>query len=204
MGPLPPRGWPRGLTTRPIMAGPAGTCMMRRVRLTTSPSRTRWLSPRRTTPTFSSSRFRARPKTPRGTPRSSLAMTRPRPQPFLRARRQRHGRGDLVGHDAVLLAPGLGKRVHDPRQELQALVVEEEGEEARRLRARPGAGHDLVEDGLFFRGVDERADERPAEVLAGDEEVEKGPDVGSDGLVFPLVPERLGQAFGAFFNASPT
>src|SRR4030042_757925 len=73
------------------------------------------------------------------------------------APRQRHGRGDLVGHDAVLLAPGLGKRVHDPRQELQALVVEEEGEEARRLRARPGAGHDLVEDGLFFRGGDERA-----------------------------------------------
>ena len=38
MGPLPSMGWPSAFTTRPTMSSPTGTDMMRRVRLTSSPS----------------------------------------------------------------------------------------------------------------------------------------------------------------------
>ena len=38
MGPLSSMGWPSAFTTRPIMASPTGTLMMRPVRLTSSPS----------------------------------------------------------------------------------------------------------------------------------------------------------------------
>ena len=41
MAPSPSTGWPSGLTTRPISSSPTGTCMIRPVRLTSSPS---WIS----------------------------------------------------------------------------------------------------------------------------------------------------------------
>ena len=72
-GPLPSRGWPRGFTTRPISASPAGTSMMRPVARTRSPSLTALGSPRMAAPTRSASRFRARPITP--LPKSSNSLT---------------------------------------------------------------------------------------------------------------------------------
>ena len=79
MGPLPSMGWPRALTTRPTMSSPTGTDMMRRVRLTSSPSRISAYSPMSTAPTESSSRLSAIPITPCGSSRSSPAMQRSRP-----------------------------------------------------------------------------------------------------------------------------
>ena len=79
MGPLPSRGRPRGFTTRPTMASPTGTDMMRLVRLTSSPSLMRSVSPRSTAPTESSSRFMAMPATPLGKSSSSPAMQFSRP-----------------------------------------------------------------------------------------------------------------------------
>jgi hypothetical protein len=66
IGPLPSIGWPSAFTTRPTRASPTGIDMMRRVRLTSSPSRIRLDSPISTTPTESSSRLRARAITPWG------------------------------------------------------------------------------------------------------------------------------------------
>ena len=48
---------------------------MRPVRLTVSSSLTNWYSPKSTTPTLSSSRFKARPRTSCGNSRSSPAIT---------------------------------------------------------------------------------------------------------------------------------
>ena len=75
MGPLSSMGRPSESTTRPIMASPTGTLMMRPVRFTSSPSFNSVYSPRITTPTWSSSRFMAMPATSCGKDRSSPAMT---------------------------------------------------------------------------------------------------------------------------------
>ncbi len=66
IGPLPSTGWPSALTTRPSIASPTGTEMMRPVRLTWSPSFSASNSPSSTTPTLSSSRFSAMPNRPLG------------------------------------------------------------------------------------------------------------------------------------------
>ena len=78
-GPLPSMGMPRGLTTRPIRAGPAGMDMILPVRLTVSPSLIFVNSPRRMIPTLSSSRLKARPMTSWGSSSSSPAMAFSRP-----------------------------------------------------------------------------------------------------------------------------
>src|SRR3989304_5372258 len=78
-GPRPSTGWPRALTTRPIIASPHGTSTMRPVRRTVSPSLIRWSSPRRATPTLSSSRLSTIPRTSPGNSRSSPAMAFSRP-----------------------------------------------------------------------------------------------------------------------------
>ena len=78
-GPFPSRGCPRAFTTRPTTASPTGTCMSFRVRRTWSPSLIRLVSPRRTAPTLSSSRFNAMPKTPWGSSSSSPDMAFSRP-----------------------------------------------------------------------------------------------------------------------------
>ncbi len=75
IGPLSSMGWPSEFTTRPTMALPTGTLMMRPVRLTSSPSRISVNSPSSTTPTWSSSRFMASPATPCGNSSSSPAIT---------------------------------------------------------------------------------------------------------------------------------
>ncbi len=79
IGPLPSMGCPRALITRPTMSSPTGTDMMRRVRLTSSPSLIFAKSPMSTAPTESSSRLRAMPITPWGRSSSSPAMQRSRP-----------------------------------------------------------------------------------------------------------------------------
>ena len=78
-GPLSSMGSPSELTTRPIIASPTGTLMMRPVRLTSSPSLISVYSPSSTTPTWSSSRFIAIPATLCGNSSSSPAMTLSRP-----------------------------------------------------------------------------------------------------------------------------
>ena len=75
IGPLSSIGSPRELTTRPIMASPTGTLMMRPVRFTSSPSLISVYSPSSTTPTWSSSRFMAMPATLCGKESSSPAIT---------------------------------------------------------------------------------------------------------------------------------
>src|ERR1017187_6043192 len=62
MGPLSSMGLPRALTTRPTMASPTGTDMMRPVRRTSSPSLISVASPNSTAPTWSSARFMAIPR----------------------------------------------------------------------------------------------------------------------------------------------
>src|SRR5512134_277446 len=79
MGPRPSTGCPRALTTRPTMASPHGTSTMRPVRRTVSPSLISWSSPRRTTPTLSSSRLSTMPRTSPGNSRSSPAIAFSRP-----------------------------------------------------------------------------------------------------------------------------
>ena len=79
IGPLSSSGWPRGFTTRPIIASPTGTDMMVRVRRTVSPSLTAVYSPSSTAPTWSSSRLSAMPKTPCGNSSISPIMTFSRP-----------------------------------------------------------------------------------------------------------------------------
>ena len=60
IGPLPSIGWPSGLTTRPSIASPTGTSTTLPVRFAKSPSLTNLESPKRTKPTLSSSKFKAR------------------------------------------------------------------------------------------------------------------------------------------------
>jgi hypothetical protein len=79
IGPRPSTGWPRALTTRPIIALPHGTSTIRPVRRTVSPSLIRLSSPRRTTPTLSSSRLSTIPLTSPGKSRSSPAIAFSRP-----------------------------------------------------------------------------------------------------------------------------
>ena len=79
ISPLPSKGWPNGSTTRPIKASPTGTCMIRPVRLTWSPSLIRLPFPKSTAPTLSNSKLRTRPYTPCGNSRSSPAMALSRP-----------------------------------------------------------------------------------------------------------------------------
>ena len=79
IGPLPSIGWPSALTTRPSIASPTGTEMMRPVRLTGSPSLISLESPRSTAPTLSSSRLSAMPNTPCGNSSISPAMARSTP-----------------------------------------------------------------------------------------------------------------------------
>ncbi len=79
MGPLSSMGCPMALTTRPTMASPTGTLMMRPVRRTSSPCLISVYSPSSTEPTWSSSRFMAMPKTSWGYCSSSPAMTLSRP-----------------------------------------------------------------------------------------------------------------------------
>ena len=79
IGPLPSIGCPKELTTRPIIASPTGTSMMRPVRRTSSPSLMSVSAPSNTEPTLSSSRLRAMPYMSRGKSNSSPAMHLSRP-----------------------------------------------------------------------------------------------------------------------------
>src|SRR5215213_2962174 len=63
IGPPPSSGVPSGSTTRPSSASPTGTSTTAPVRLTGSPSLTSCHSPKRATPTLSSSRLNAIPTT---------------------------------------------------------------------------------------------------------------------------------------------
>src|SRR5215204_75315 len=64
IAPAPSSGLPSGSTTRPSRASPTGTSTTAPVRLTGSPSLTSCHSPKRATPTLSSSRLNAMPTTP--------------------------------------------------------------------------------------------------------------------------------------------
>src|SRR5689334_15850327 len=77
--PLPSTGLPRASTTRPSRPSPAGTERIWPVARTVEPSRTAPPSPSTTAPIDSSSRFRARPRTPPSNSRSSLTPTPGRP-----------------------------------------------------------------------------------------------------------------------------
>ena len=79
ISPLPSTGCPSGFTMRPSIASPTGISTIRSVRLARSPSFTRELSPKRTKPTLSSSRFNAIPKTPFGSSTSSVLITFSKP-----------------------------------------------------------------------------------------------------------------------------
>ena len=79
MGPAPSMGWPRALTTRPIMPSPTGTETTRPVRLTTPPSLMPASEPSRTMETVFSSRFWAMPYSPFSNWSSSPAMQASRP-----------------------------------------------------------------------------------------------------------------------------
>ena len=79
-GPLPSIATPSGLTTRPIIASPTGTCSSVPVVFTSSPSAISKYSPRMMTLTEFSSRLKAWPRTPvRVNSTISPAMTLDRP-----------------------------------------------------------------------------------------------------------------------------
>jgi hypothetical protein len=61
IGPLPSIGMPSAFTTRPTVASPTGTSMMRPVRLTVSPSLIADESPKIAQPTLSASRLSTSP-----------------------------------------------------------------------------------------------------------------------------------------------
>ena len=75
MGPFPSMGWPRGFTTLPSIPSPTGTSTTLSVLLARSPSFTLRLSPKRTKPTLSFSKFNAMPNTPFGNSTNSELMT---------------------------------------------------------------------------------------------------------------------------------
>ncbi len=79
IGPLPSNGLPNGSTTRPSKPLPTGTLTISPVRFTVSPSRISRSDPKITTPTLSSSRFSAMPRTPPGNSTISPACTLSRP-----------------------------------------------------------------------------------------------------------------------------
>ena len=72
-------GCPNGLTTLPSIASPTGTSTTRPVLLAKSPSLTRLVSPNKTNPTLSSSKFSAMPNTPFGNSTSSELITFSKP-----------------------------------------------------------------------------------------------------------------------------
>ena len=79
IGPLPSKGWPSGLTTLPSISFPTGTSTTRPVLLAISPSLISLVSPNKTSPTLSSSRFKAIPNTSFGSATNSELITFSRP-----------------------------------------------------------------------------------------------------------------------------
>ena len=79
IAPAPSSGLPSGSTTRPSRASPTGTSTTAPVRRTGSPSLTSCHSPKRATPTLSSSRLNAMPTTPcsNSSRSSETAFSRP-------------------------------------------------------------------------------------------------------------------------------
>ena len=61
IGPLPSTGCPKALTTRPTIFSPTGTCMIRPVLFTVSPSLIKVSPPKITPPTLSFSKFKTIP-----------------------------------------------------------------------------------------------------------------------------------------------
>src|SRR5215211_5468838 len=83
MSPLPSSGLPSGSTIRPSRPSPTGISSRRLVRLTVSPSTISSHGPKRTAPTLSASRFRARPVT--SCPKSSISKDMQFSRPWTRA-----------------------------------------------------------------------------------------------------------------------
>ena len=79
IGPFPSKGCPSGFTTLPSISLPTGTSTTFPVLFAISPSLTFLVSPKRTNPTLSSSKFKAIPNTSFGNSTNSELITFSRP-----------------------------------------------------------------------------------------------------------------------------
>src|SRR5438093_33345 len=147
MGPLPSIGSPSAFTTRPTSASPTGTCAMRLVRLTMSPSLMSLSSPRSTAPTGQ--------RRPRG-----LA--------------ERHRGADPRAHAAGRVVLELAVRGGDRLQMVDAALRRDQREKITGERGHLEPRGDLAGGGALRRGRDPWAREEGAELGVAPEQLADG------------------------------